>query len=362
MAEKKPQVKKISVTNTKQEMLDAYNELQQQLLEKREAELKPEEKIEEKKAMKLVETGDSLSIDGVMKEIGDLKLEMGKLLSALAEQLQREVSKYEAVKQAIAIKEEELREIYEIQKSASSLTALLEAQRQKREDFDEEMAAKKESLTQEIETMRLEWDKEKKLHTLDVKERDIAETKQREREKEEYQYALQRERQQVVNRFEDEKSKLEEEKALLEKEIKQKREEMEKEFALREELVSRGEQELNELRVRVAAFPGELDTTVSKEVKAAVARVQSDAKNREDLLSKESEGERNVLSTRIEALESKVKEQSETIAKLTQQQEKAYCQVQEIAVRAVEGSSGAKALANLQQLLVEQGRSQTQDK
>lgn len=362
MAEKKPQAKKISVTNTKQEMLDAYNELQQQLLEKREAELKPEEKIEEKKSMKLVETGDSLSIDGVMKEIGGLKLEMGKLLSALAEQLQREVSKYDAVKQAIAIKEEELREIYEIQKSASSLTALLEAQRLKREDFEEEMAEKKESLTQEIETMRLEWDKEKKLHSLDVKERDTAEAKQREREQEEYQYALQRERQQVMNRFEDEKGKLEEEKSLLEKEIKQKREEMEKEFALREETISRSERELNELRDRVAAFPGELDATVSREVKATVERVQLEAKNREDLLSKESEGEHNVLTTRIEALESKVKEQSETIAKLTQQQEKAYNQVQAIALSAVEGSSGAKALASLQQLLVEQGRSQTQEK
>jgi colicin import membrane protein len=362
MAEKKPQVRKISVSNTKQEMLDAYNELQQQLQEKREAELKPEEKIEEKKAMKLVETGDSLSIDGVMKEIGNLKLEMGKVFTGLADQLQQEVSKYNAVKQAIAIKEEELKEIFEIQKTASSLNALLEAQRRKRDEFEEEMAERKEELTQEIETMRLEWEKEKKLNTLEIKERVSAETKQREREKEEYQYALQRERQLVRNQFEDEKAGYEEEKARLEKEITEKREGMEREFAAREESIRQSEQELKELRGKVAAFPGELDATVAREVKVAVERAKLEAKNREELLSKESEGERNVFATRIAALENKVKEQSETITKLAQQHEKAYSQVQEIAIRAVEGSSGAKALSSLQQLLVEQGRGPSQEK
>jgi len=39
-----------------------------------------------------------------------------------------------------------------------------------------------------------------------------------------------------------------------------------------------------------------------------------------------------------------------------QQAEKAYAQVQEIAVRAIEGSASAKQLAHLQQLLTEQLR------
>jgi hypothetical protein len=158
------------------------------------------------------------------------------------------------------------------------------------------------------------------------------------------------------------KAGYEEEKSRLEKEIKQKREEMEREFASREEAIRQSEQELKELRGNVAAFPGELDAAVVREVKSAVERVKLEAKNREELFNKESEGERNVFITRIAALENKVKEQSETIAKLAQQHEKAYSQVQEIAIRAVEGSSGAKTLSSLQQLLVEQGRGQAQEK
>jgi 23S rRNA maturation mini-RNase III len=41
---------------------------------------------------------------------------------------------------------------------------------------------------------------------------------------------------------------------------------------------------------------------------------------------------------------------------LQQQAERAYQQVQDIAVRAVEGSAQAKQLASLQQMLTDQGR------
>jgi len=63
-----------------------------------------------------------------------------------------------------------------------------------------------------------------------------------------------------------------------------------------------------------------------------------------------------VLTTRIAALEQTVKEENQQLAKLAQQSEKAYTQVQEIAVRAIEGSSSFKSLTSLQQLLAEQGR------
>ena len=53
---------------------------------------------------------------------------------------------------------------------------------------------------------------------------------------------------------------------------------------------------------------------------------------------------------------------AEQIAKLSLQMEKAYQKVQDIAVKAIEGSSNAKSLANLQQLLNEQTRKQPQEK
>ena len=78
MAEEKIKPKAMSMSNTKKEMIDTYNALLKQLQEKSEAELKPEKKIEEKKKREVVEVAETLSSEGVVKEIGNLKLEIGK--------------------------------------------------------------------------------------------------------------------------------------------------------------------------------------------------------------------------------------------------------------------------------------------
>ena len=137
---------------------------------------------------------------------------------------------------------------------------------------------------------------------------------------------------------------------------------MEAELKLREKAIADSEQELNELRRKAGAFPKEMETAVARAVKEATERVSLEAKNREELQKKEFMGEKNVLTTRIDSLEKTVKEQSEQIARLTQQLEKAYQQVQDIAVKTIEGSSGTKTLANLQQWISEQAKKQSQDK
>ncbi|MEK7703228.1 MAG: hypothetical protein AAB317_04635 [Nitrospirota bacterium] len=355
MTDKKFQSKKISLSNTKQEMLSAYNDLEKQRQDVREAELKPEEKIEEKAMKQVVAVADSLSTEGIAQGTGTLKSEVGKLLGKLSDQLEEEVNKYRQIKKAVEVKESELQEIYEIQKTASSLAALIEAQHQKRQEFEAEMGLKKEELSREIDTLRAEWAKEKKGQEAEAKERDAIELKRREREKEEYLYAFKREKQLFKDQFQDEKERLE-------REILSKKEQMEKDLADREKLIAQKEEELSELRKKVGAFPKELESTIGKAVKESVERVQLEAKNKEELMKKGFEGERNVLTTRIESLEKTTREQQEQIVKLSQQSEKAYSQVQDIAVKAIAGSSHSQSLASFQQLVTEQTRKQSQDK
>jgi len=344
--------KGITMKNTKKEMLEAYNEVLQQLKEKRAAGLKPAEEIEERKIKEAVEVTDSLSTEGIVQEVSTLRLEIGGLLGQLSDRLEEEVSKYRQARQAVEAKQKELQEIYEIEKSALSLAALIEAQHQKRQQTEAELAARKEELTQEIETLRMEWGKEKQVHLAEIKERDADERKRREREKEEYVYVFQREQQLAREQFEDEKARLE-------REITYRREQMEKELADREKAVGEKETELSELRKQASAFPKELESAVNKAVKEAIQRVELEAKNREELLKKEFDGERNVLNTRIESLEKTVTEQNEQIAKLSQQVEKSYSQVQDIAIKAIEGTSRSQPLTNLQQLMAEQARKQS---
>jgi hypothetical protein len=336
-------------------MLEAYQVALKQLEAQREAEVKPEKKLEEKKAKEVTQVAESLSSEGVAREISNLKIETSKTLAQISDRLEEEVNKFRAVQNAIALKEKELQELYEIEKSAVTLAALIESQNQKRQAFESEMAEKKEALNQEIEALRAEREKEKNDYEAEIKERDIAEKKRRDREKEEYEYSFKREQKLTKDKFEDEKARLE-------KEIQIKKEQMQSELREREKVVAQKEEELNELRRKASAFPKELETAVAKAVKETADRLNLEAKNREELVKKEFVGERNVLTTRIDSLEKIAKEQSEQIAKLTQQLEKAYQQVQEIAVKTIEGSSTIKSFANLQQWISEQTRKAPQEK
>jgi len=351
----KSSAKKISISSTKQEMLDAYNALLQELQEKMESELKPEERREEKKIKEVLQVADSLSTEGIIGKISNLKLATGKMLTQISDNLEEEVKKFEAIKEAVQFKEKDIQELYQIEKAAATLAALIESQNLKRAEFESEMAARKEKLEGEIQTLQAEWEKEKKAYETQSKEWTDLEKKRREREKEEYLYAFEREQKIAKDRFEDEK-------AQLEKEIQIKREQMEKELQAREKVIAEKEAELNALRNKVSSFPEELETTVNRTVKEAVERIKVETKSREDLFKKEFDGERNVLTTKIAALEKTVKDQSEQIARLSQQLEKAYQKIEDIAVKTIEGSAGLKTYNNLQQLISEQVKKQAQEK
>lgn len=341
--------KKLTLRNTKEEMLDAYQAVLRQLDEKRKVEQKPEEKIQEKKTAEVVAAADALSTEGIGREIGNLKSEIGKMLIQLSDRLEGEMARYENVKQAVESKERELKEIYEIQKNATSLMALIETQRQKREAFDEAMAADKAALEEEIETRRDEWEREATQRELDIKETAAANKKKLDREAEEYRYAAEREKKLARETFEDEKARLE-------RELTLRRETLDRELAERERAVAACEEEIESLRRRAETFPAELDQAVARAAKEAGAREIAQADSKLALMKKEFEGERGVFLSRIEALEKSLKEQSAQNAKLAQQIEKSYGQVQEIAVKAIEGSSSSQTLAGLQQWLADQSR------
>lgn len=333
----------------RQQMLEVLAEGERAVAERREAQARPEEKVEARAAAAAVSVADELSARGVVQAIGELKSGIGKTLSELSDRLEEQVARYVQIQRAIAAKEVELKDIYEIQRSASTLTALIEAHERKRAELESELAEMKEELHREIDESRAVWDQEKKLRETDTKERESAEQKRREREKEEYRYAFAREQQQTKDQFADETAKAE-------KDLAERKTQAEKELAERERAVKLREDEQAGLRSRVEAFPKDLEAAVARAVKEATTRMQQDSAAREELQKREFAGEKNVLTTRITSLEKTAGEQSEQIARLLQQAEKAYGQVQEIAVRAIEGSANSKQLASLQQMLADQGR------
>jgi len=355
MAEKNAFMRKITPTSTKQEMLEAYQALTKQLEEKRAAELAPERRSEEKAAQEAVKVASAVEPEAIDRDIGALKAEIGKVLADLSDRLAAESSRFRGIQKAVQSKEMELKELYGIEKTAVSLAALIEAQNQKRAEFEVEMAREREELETEIAFLRSEWDKDKKAHEAEVKERDATEKKARDREREEFAYAFKRDQQAI-------KDKLNDEKTTLEKEIKLRRETADKDLAEREKIITEKEREFAELRAKAATFPKELEAAVSTAVKDISDKLRLEAKNRDELLRKEFEGERNVLTAKNEAFERSNKDLLAANIKLAQQIEAAYQKVQDIAEKTVDGISQAKSLGDLQKLLVEQSRKGPGDK
>lgn len=333
----------------RQQMLEALAESEKSVAERREAQARPEDKVEQKLAAAAVAVVDELSTEGVGKAIGDLKSVVAKMLSQLSDRMEEQVSRYVQIQRAIVAKDAELKEIYEIQRSASTLTALIESHEQQRSRFEAELTESRDDLERDIDRTRAEWEREKRQRDAEVKERDAVELKRREREKEEYRYAFAREQQQARDKFADETAKAD-------KDLADRVAAAERDLAERERAIQLREKELADLRKRVDALPAETDALVARAVKEATARQQQDAAAREELLKREFAGERNVLTTRIGLLDQTAKEQAEQITRLQDRSDKAYGQVQDIAVRAIEGSGTAKQLTSLQQMLADQAR------
>lgn len=352
MTQEKDELPDISMTNTKKEMLAAFSELKKKLHEKAETELKPEKKKEERRKAEVIKTADTLTTDGTVEKINALKVEIGKMLSQLSDNLEEEASNYLKLKESIELKKKELKEIYDIEASAFALAALIEAQKQKKQEFDEEMTGRKETLETEIQQKRLEWEKEKQEFEAAVKERNNEEKKLRERQKEEFDYNFKRDQQLSKNTFNDEKEKMGKELAAAKEAFEKKVAETEKNLNEREEKVKEREKFVNDLQTQVDQFPTQLDSAVNKAVKEVTERLTLEAKKNEELLKKGYEGETNVLKTKIESLEQTVAQQDKQITDLSQRLEKSYSKVQDIAVKAIEGSASAQRLSNLEQHLM----------
>jgi colicin import membrane protein len=74
------------------------------------------------------------------------------------------------------------------------------------------------------------------------------------------------------------------------------------------------------------------------------------------LLKKEAETEKRLSSLQVKTLEETIARQAAQIDALQKQVDEAKQQVQDIAVKAIEGASGAKALAHINQIAMEQAK------
>ena len=325
----------VSMTNTKKELLEAYEEAKEQF------ETLSKDLLDAEKARKRLEkkaaaaTADAQAEQDPLKRLHDLRGTLSRELTELAERFETELETYRKIQSAIETKNEELNTIYGVETAASDLAALIDAQRVKKEQFEREMQDQKGAFEAEMAELRIQWQREKADRDRRVKEQAEAIDKQRQREKEEYEYTFTRDKAQRKNTLDDELQTLEKELIVKRSEFENESQNRTAELDAREKAITDREKDMETLQKEVESFPKRNEAAVQKAVSDATESLTRNFKGDKALMEARFEGERNVLMEKIEALEKMVASQAAQISDLAKKNELAYEKVQDIANRAV---------------------------
>ncbi|HOS72118.1 MAG TPA: hypothetical protein PLZ75_06665 [Bacteroidales bacterium] len=327
--------KKISLTNTKSEILNAYNELLKRIQDSKQESPKAEQEKKVKEAT--VEDAAKLTDEEIIGAISSLKLSLNSKLDRIEDDLTTERQKLAKIREAILIEDQRLKDLYQINAGADSLAVILAVQKEKKEEFERETTQRKSELEEEIRQEKLIRDKETKLWEENRKEAEETLKKQRVREEEEFQYNLK------LTRKKD-KDEYEQKKFQLEKELKEKLEAFDSGIKLREQSVAAAEQELEGLRSKAESFPAELEKAVQVAVKDVTSRLEKDYKFEKQLLLKDHEGEVKLKNQQIESLIAKINDLNIQLKQAYSKAENAENNSKEITLKAIQASGQIKII------------------
>lgn len=331
---------KISMTNTKKEMLEAYNALLKEVKAKRLEEPKEEQKrLQEKKALATTEALSSEGVEGFAQQV------TARLTAALADvqrQLREGLEKVQALNETIKIKEEWIEDLYAIESNADSLATLILAQKNLKATSQEELAEMKADLEREIEETRESWKKEQALHKAALKEEDDARALKLKREEEEYAYTTGQRRRAEEDDF---RERLQAE----EKELEVRKRDFEAEYTSRMKALTDSEEELERLRALAEGLDARIEKATEKAAKETEERLTREHRFRFDLAQKETEGQLLLKDQQIELLQAKIKEMETQLKEAAVKVSNSENTVRDIAFRAIDSSASTSRAFALEQ-------------
>lgn len=275
---------------TKNELLEEYNKL----LERYEEMKMGARILGEPSSLALLEQIKDYTPEKLTQTISELKNTFNESLNQLAEKLATEAKKLTELQQALELSKKNLELHYHIQVAAETLERLVQDYKVKTVELEEELAKKKREAA---------WQEEEQNHTIIFR-----------RKKEEEIYQLEQERK-------------------------------ERELVEREAALKAQEMEIQKLRSQVEAMPKQLESALAAKEQEVTRRLQVKFEQEQTMASQEWEAKKSLLELTNKNLEQQIKRQDAEIAVLKQEVEQAGKKAQELAVKVIESSRSAGAMA-----------------
>ena len=322
----------------KAEIQQEFSEIQDEIRAVRDSADAKADELARHKESDVRQAVEGLSVDGVVEQISKLGLDISRALSGVSEKLVEEVNQLATLRAAVGLERQELDRLHKIDVAATALDQLVQ-----------EYEKQKQQMEGEIATQRSVWEDNVQTAERERKEQDDALKKQRQREIDDYEYKKTQERKRAQDKYDEEFRQRE-------KENQERQQALDKAWSQREAALGEREEELSRLRKEAADFPARLQRELQQATTLAAKEAKQQADQQALLLKKEAESDRRVAELQIKTLEDMVSRQNAQIADLQKQMDDAKKQVQEIAVRAIEGASGSKTLAHVNEIAMEQAK------
>ncbi|MDZ8053074.1 MAG: hypothetical protein RMX68_003310 [Aulosira sp. ZfuVER01] len=357
-------VKKPTDKSTKAEILQAYEELAKetaavktqlnQALKENQSVAKEKPKLEPKTTMNPQSTVQQ-KMNYTIESLAKIQLGFGSAANELSEQLTTQASKLAEIGENVGQEVQQLKQLHNLEISEDILDTLIANYEENSKNYQEEFSEQKELLLQEIDEQRKTWIKEQEENNRLIKERDENLKRTRQRDEAEYKYNLELQRKLAKDEYEQQQKELN-------KQLEEFQQETEKEWTEREKAIAEREKQFEEYKAKVEAFPKEKEAALKKATEEGKGIAYYQAKIKSDLYSKEVEGQKRFYEQRLQSLEQTITNQDTRIQNLSKQLESALKQVQDLAVKAIEGTANVNSYQAIKEIALEQAKSQVKNK
>ncbi len=359
-------VKKPNAKSTKAEILEAFEELasekaelksQLDRLAKDRQNLTIKEQPISQPAKEVMNQSQSVQqkMNYTIESLVKVQMGFGTAVSELSEQLTTKASNLEELRGAVGTGITQLTELHELEITADTLNNLLNTYGHNAQTFAEEISQRQETLAQEFLQQKKAWEREQEEHKRLIKERYDERNKTTQREIAEYKYDLELQRKLSTDEYEQTQIRLN-------NELEEFRQLQEKQWTEREKVIVEREQQVAEAKNKVEGFVKEKEVAVKRatEEGKGIAHYQSRIKT--DLYAKDVEGQKRFYEQRLESLEQTIQNQEVRMLGLAKQLESALKQVQDLAVKAIEGAANINSYQAVKEIAIEQAKTQMKTK
>lgn len=338
----------VSNTDTKAAIIEKFNTVVELLKAKDATKMDPAKEVAQKAVASTLEKAATIVKADVGSQITDMADTVTKALGDALTEINTRVANYKELDDAIKLKQEEIKELFEIEASAYALVALLNMQKEQEATFDERMNARRaeqqaklDDLIAQTEAKRKENDEAARRYTAELKET-------RAREQEAFDYDLSRTRKLENDKWDDEKAAREK---ALQNRIAEHEATMEAEDAAiekRKEELAAQEEVIAELRAKVDSIPQLVAEAAAKAAKDAATSEARGFQFQKQMIEKDAKAAADLAAAQIKTLEEALAAEKARNITLETKLDDAYAKIESISGKAVDAAAGVKYMDRIE--------------